>query len=244
MGSAAAISSDWNAALLTGRSSAHIVESTDPGFRLHRSAATALCRLQAAAAEAAIDLQPLSAFRDFGHQLRIWNEKYRGERPLLDHHGHPLKALTLSPAARIDAILLWSALPGASRHHWGTDVDVIDRACLAPGMRPALSRGEYASGGCFAPLNDWLGLHAAEFGFFRPYDLDRGGVQPEPWHLSFAPLSVPALAALTLEVLTEALQSAALDGREQLLPRLPELYTRYVRAVATAPAQALAVRAN
>src|SRR5580765_2676238 len=145
MGSAAAISSDWNGALLTGKSNAHIVESADPGYRLHPAAAAALRQLQAAAAADDIDLQPVSAFRDFEHQLRIWNEKYRGERPLLDHRGHPLKAVAMSPAARIDAILLWSALPGASRHHWGTEVDVIDRACLAPGARPQLTRTEYAT---------------------------------------------------------------------------------------------------
>ncbi len=36
-------------------------------------------------------------------------------------------------AERVAAILVWSALPGASRHHWGTDCDVIDAAALPPG---------------------------------------------------------------------------------------------------------------
>ena len=43
------------------------------------------------------------------------------------------------------------------------------------------------------------------YGFFLPYDRDRGGVQPEPWHLSFAPVAGPALGAMNVELLTEAL---------------------------------------
>jgi LAS superfamily LD-carboxypeptidase LdcB len=240
MGAASAIAASWDPAVLTGRSSAHTVEFPTLGCRLHPAAAAALQQLQAAAAADGIDLQPVSSFRDFEHQLRIWNGKFRGERPLLDRHGRALVAARMGAAERVDAMLLWSALPGASRHHWGTDVDVIDRACLAPGARPLLTRAEYAPGGCFSPLDDWLGARAADFGFFRPYDIDRGGVQPEPWHLSFAPLAAPALAALTVDVLAEALQSADIDGRDCILPRLPELHARYVRAVATPSALALA----
>jgi hypothetical protein len=65
-------------------------------------------------------------------------------------------------------------------------------------------------------------------------------VQPEPWHLSFAPVAGPALAALTVELLAEALVGADLRGREALEPRLPELHRRYVTAVAEPPAAALA----
>ena len=35
-------------------------------------------------------------------------------------------------------------------------------------------------------------MHA--FGFFRPYTTDRGGVAPEPWHLSYAPVAARAQA--------------------------------------------------
>jgi LAS superfamily LD-carboxypeptidase LdcB len=240
MAAATAIKEDWSPALLTGRSASHVVDSPELGCRLHPAAAQALLRLRAAAAGDGIGLQALSAFRDFDRQVLIWNAKFRGERPLLDRHGQPLDGASLGPAERITAILLWSALPGASRHHWGTEVDVIDRACLAPGARAELVRADYAPDGCFAGLDAWLSRHAADFGFFRPYDLDRGGVQPEPWHLSFAPLAVPALDALTIEVLAGALQFADIDGREFILPRLPELHACYVRAVSRPPARALA----
>jgi len=240
MGNASAINAGpWSPECLTGRSNAHIVESAEPGYRLQPPAAAALAAMRAAAAADGIDLHPLSSFRDFAHQCRIWNEKYRGQRPLLDAQGRAVDALSLPEPERVAAILLWSALPGASRHHWGTDLDVIDRACLAPGARPQLTRAEYGPRGCFAGLDAWLERRAAEFGYFRPYDRDRGGVQPEPWHLSFAPLAAPALEALTVEVLAAALREAELDGRAEVLRQLPQLHARYVRAVAPPPQRAL-----
>jgi len=78
--------------------------------------------LRRAARADGIDLKPLSSFRDFARQLAIWNGKFSGERPMYDALGVKLNAAALTPWERIEAILLWSALPGASRHHWGTDV--------------------------------------------------------------------------------------------------------------------------
>jgi LAS superfamily LD-carboxypeptidase LdcB len=225
---------------LTGHSQLHTIDVTEYGCRLHPVTAAALQQLRAAAAADNIDLFPVSGFRDFGQQLRIWNAKFRGERPLLDRQGAPLDALQMPAAARVTAILLWSALPGASRHHWGTDFDVIDRRCLAPGATAQLTPAEFAPAGCFSVLNQWLAAHAADFGFFRPYDRDRGGVQPEPWHLSFAPLATAALRALSCELLATALAAAALEGAEVVVPQLPELHRRYVLGVAAPSARACA----
>lgn len=227
---------------LTGRTREHVVDLADPPCALHAAAAAAFLALRAAARAAGHDPVPVSGFRDFDRQLAIWNAKFRGERALLDRDERPLEAGALDVAARVDAILLWSALPGASRHHWGTDFDVVDRTALAPDGTARLVTAEWAPGGPCAALDGWLARHAADFGFFRPYDRDRGGVQPEPWHLSYAPLAVPALAALTPEVLADALRDAPLLGREAVLERLPELHRRFVLAVAPPPARALAAR--
>ncbi|NIM47861.1 MAG: D-alanyl-D-alanine carboxypeptidase family protein, partial [Gemmatimonadales bacterium] len=86
--------------------------------------------------------------------------------------------------------LRWSALPGASRHHWGTDLDVYDLAARPEGYEVELIPEEVDAGGMFGPLHEWLdGRIAADaaFGFFRPYERDRQGVAPERWHLSYAP---------------------------------------------------------
>jgi LAS superfamily LD-carboxypeptidase LdcB len=180
---------------------------------------------------AGIDLDVVSGFRDFNRQLAIWSAKFNGSRPLLDASGVEIKAADLYESALIDAILTWSALPGASRHHWGSEIDVIDTAALPAGGKPQLTTAEFAAGGCFARLNGWLDSNMRRFGFFRPYATFQGGVQPEPWHLSYAPVSIPALEVLSLDVLREAVEGADMPGKQTVLARLPELYHRYVLAV-------------
>jgi hypothetical protein len=110
-------------------------------------------------------------------------------------------------------------------------MDVVDRAAVAPDYRPQLVPAEFAGNGPFARLDAWLAANMETFGFFRPYTTDRGGVQPEPWHLSFAPVAEPALAALTPQMLSAALAASGMHGREAVLARLPEIYTRYVTAI-------------
>lgn len=220
-----------NSLELTGRSDAHVRALPELGCTLEARTATATHALVAAARRAGIELTIVSSFRDFDRQVGIWNDKFRGERPLLSRDGSLMDARTLDDDGKIDAILLWSALPGASRHHWGTDIDVIDRAAVPAGYRPQLTQAEFAPSGPFARLNQWLGENLARFGFFRPYSLYRGGVQPEPWHLSYAPVASQALATLTGEALAEAISGSSMLGRERVLARLPDLYERYVRAI-------------
>ncbi len=111
--------------------------------------------------------------------------------------GVQIDAAALTPLERVNAILLWSALPGASRHHWGTEFDLIDGLASASGYRDKLTQQEFAPGGPFAPLAEWLDIHAPRFGFFRPFQGMRSGVQPEPWHFSFAPIAELARRALS-----------------------------------------------
>jgi LAS superfamily LD-carboxypeptidase LdcB len=212
-----------------------VVDLQEPRCSLHREVAGPFLGLRAAAAQAGIDLVPVSSFRDFWRQQQIWNGKCRGERDLLGGNGVRLDPAALDQDALVSAILKWSALPGASRHHWGTDLDVIDAAALPPEARVRLEPDEYAPGGVFSRLNDWLDAHAAEFGFYRPYLVDRGGVQPEPWHLSYAPLAQQALAAFSVELLQEALEAEGIDALGAVRNRLPEIVQRYVLNVEPPP---------
>jgi LAS superfamily LD-carboxypeptidase LdcB len=216
---------------LTGRSRGHIVAVEDPPCALHAHVVVPFARLKGAAARAGFDLAAQSSFRDFERQLAIWNAKWNGAARLNDTQGRPLEAASLPPAERIRAILHWSALPGASRHHWGTDLDLIDSKAVAPGYRVQLTAEEYAPGGPFAPLAAWLDEHAAEFGFFRPYRGVRSGVEPEPWHFSFAPLAEPARRALTPALLRDALAEAPLAGKPFVLSRLEEIHARYAASI-------------
>jgi len=216
---------------LTGRVSTHVLEVSHPPCMLHPDAARAFAALARAAAQEGIELAAASSFRSFERQLTIWNDKLAGRRPLLDRDGRTLQAASLDEEAGVRAVLQWSALPGASRHHWGSEIDVFDRAALGGQAGPRLVPGEYAPGGLFERLSVFLARQAAHYGFFLPYDRDRGGVQPEPWHLSYAPVAVEALPALTLPVLVEALRAAPLAGAATVERLLPEIHARYVLAV-------------
>lgn len=223
-----------NALELTGRARSHIVQLDDPRCALHRDVVQPFLALRASAAREGIDLRPYSAFRDFDTQVLIWNRKWRGERALLDRDGRPLAHASLNDEQLIDAILGWSALPGASRHHWGSEIDVYDAAAIAPDYRVQLVAEEYAAGGPFAQLAAWLDAHLADYGFFRPYDADRGGVHPEPWHISFAAVAQAALHALTPALLAQAIAASDMLGKARVLERIEALHARFVANVGEA----------
>ena len=69
-------------------------------------------------------------------------------------------------------------MPGASRHHWGTDIDFNSL------------NNEWFESGQGKKLFDWLESHASAFGFCRPYTEDRTtGYNSEKWHWSYLPVS-------------------------------------------------------
>ena len=220
---------------LTGRERGHVVDLAGPRCTLHAAVVEPFLAMRAAAARTGIDLLPVSSFRDFARQRGIWNAKFRGERPVLDRAGRPVNMSRLEPGKRVETILLWSALPGASRHHWGSDIDVVDGRVVAGGYQPQLDRPEYRRGGPFAVLSRWLAEHMRRYGFYRPYTREGIGVQPEPWHLSFAPVSRLALPLLTVELLAAAIGGAGIDGESEILARLPSIHDRYVWGVDAPP---------
>jgi LAS superfamily LD-carboxypeptidase LdcB len=220
-----------NCAELTGQVRTHIADVSFPNCALHVHAVAPFLALRRAALADGFDPVPHSSFRDFSRQLAIWNGKFSGTRSLVDASGQPVDVNDLTPAQRVDAILRWSALPGASRHHWGTDIDVIDRRATAADYRVQLTPEEFATGGPFAALAEWLEAHASRFGFFRPFRGILSGVQPEPWHFSFAPVAENARRSLSPAVLYKAIVTAPLLGKEQVLPQLGALHERYVARI-------------
>ncbi|MBI2292707.1 MAG: M15 family metallopeptidase [Betaproteobacteria bacterium] len=217
---------------LTGRARTHVVQRDDLGAALHPAVLEPFLALREAAAREGIELAICSGFRDFAAQCRIWNLKFRGERPCYDARGNIRETATLGAGEMIDAILAWSALPGASRHHWGCDIDVIDRAALPPDYRVRLLPDEVEPGGVFHRLHLWLDENGARFGFFRPYREYRGGVYPEPWHLSYAAVAVPAMALLSEELIAAAIRTGDMLGAAAVLNRLPGIYRSHVVNVA------------
>jgi len=204
-------------------------------YLLEQRTAAAFIQLQSVAATAGFDLQICSAFRPFERQLTIWNAKASGQRPLLDRSSTPVEFNALNPAQIIDTILIWSALPGASRHHWGTDIDVYDANSISQ-QTLQLITAEYTAEGPCAPLHQWLNLHAAQYGFYFPYQDQLSGVSPEPWHLSYFPVANQLLAQFTAVELAKVLSVAEISLKLPLLERLTELVNHYVFFVAPSPA--------
>lgn len=219
---------------LTGADESHLVRLPD-GHRLQPDAAEAFLRLQRDAAEAGFDLAIASSFRSFQRQLAIWNGKATGERPVHDDRGEPVALASLSTRERLCAILRYSALPGTSRHHWGTDLDVYDASAVGDGQAVRLVPAEVAPGGVFDALHGWLDRRMAageSHGYYRPYAEDRGGVAPERWHLSFAPLARDCSrrfsAGLLRECWARELPRGALAMRQEVEAALQEIFERYV----------------
>ncbi len=216
---------------LTGRARTHVVQRDDLRAALQRDTVDPFLAMKGAAAREGIEIEIVSSFRDFSAQQDIWNKKYRGERPLYDGRGKIRVHACLTERELIDAIACWSAVPGGSRHHWGSEIDVIDRATVTQDYRARLLPEEVRPGGVFCHLHQWLDENMARYGFFRPYRTLRGGVFPEPWHLSYAPVSTVALQALTLELFETAVRASDILGKEIVLDRIGELYGRYVANV-------------
>lgn len=180
---------DTRLARALGLDSSPLVDCGADGLLLPE-AGRALQRLRERANRAGFNLCVASGYRSYQRQLSIFNAKAVGERAIVDEAGRILRPANLSAKALLAAILRFSALPGVSRHHWGTDVDVWDSAAVNADYQLALTTDEYADGGVFSAMSQWLDERIAADdaeGFFRPYASDSGGVAPEPWHLSYRP---------------------------------------------------------
>ena len=146
------------------------------GHQLTSKTAAAFAAMQAAALQDGIDLQLVSAFRSFERQQYIWEDKYKR-----------YTAEGMSPKKAIEHILKYSTIPGTSRHHWGTDIDITDSN--APKQKRVLVPEKFHNNGPFAPLRKWMEKNANRFGFYLVYtnDTTRTGFSYEPWHYSYLP---------------------------------------------------------
>ncbi|WP_026374663.1 M15 family metallopeptidase [Aestuariibacter salexigens] len=211
-----------------GQSETHLSECQD-GHYLHTDVCDAFKRMQHAARESQVGLNITSGFRGFERQLLIWNSKWRGDRPLYDRQGKRLDANALSDTEKLFSILIWSALPGGSRHHWGTDLDVYDKKSVDDsGHDFELITQEYEPGGPCYDLSVWLDEHAERFGFYRPYAQETGGVSPEPWHISYRPLAGEILAAVNIEDIFSAINEADILGKHVILDNLDKIYRTFI----------------
>jgi D-alanyl-D-alanine carboxypeptidase len=127
--------------------------STGRPIKLTPRAAGAWRRLQAAAADAGIALEPLSGFRSVVRQTKNIRRK-------------------LAAGEHIEDILRFVAAPGCSEHHTGRALDLGTPEDPEPEER-------FARTAAFR----WLAKNAARFGFCLSYPRGNPhGIGYEPWH--------------------------------------------------------------
>lgn len=153
------------------------------GFKLKKEAQGAFLAMQKDALKSGIQIEVVSSYRSYDHQKRIWSNKYKR-----------YISRGLSPEKSIQKIIEYSTIPGTSRHHWGTDIDIVDGAVPRP--ESVLESDHFEGKGVFVKMKKWLDLHASEYGFCLVYTNQEGrkGFKYEPWHYSYKPISKLMLA--------------------------------------------------
>lgn len=119
------------------------------------------------AAKCGIKLKVLSATRNFDYQKGIWERKWNAK-----------ENAKFSGAQRCAHIMRYSSMPGTSRHHWGTDIDLC-----------ALDNAYFATG-AGKKTYDWLCTFGPDYGFGQTYTdkkSGRTGYEEEKWHWSYRP---------------------------------------------------------
>jgi len=162
----------------------------DGTYYLRKDTYAAFQEMHAAAAKEGVKLEIVSATRNFDRQKSIWEAKWNGNRLLEGREKAP--EVYPVPKDRALAILRWSSMPGTSRHHWGTDMDINQLT------------NSYFEKGEGLKVYEWLTAHAHEFGFCQPYS-PKGAERPdgyneEKWHWSYEPIArqLTDLASTTL----------------------------------------------
>lgn len=217
-----------NLEFLTGRTTDQLVYFRETKFLVHKDMARNLDKLFKNAAKDGIELSMTSSFRSYEDQRSIWNSKVLGLRAILDSDSNPVDISRKSREEILFLILRWSAIPGASRHHWGTDFDVYDQKALPLNYRIQLIPSEYEEGGPFMKANLWLTKNMEDFGFYRPYKLDLGAIAPEPWHLSYRPLSENFLEELSFTIFLEHLGQSDFLLMDEAKRHSADIYQRFI----------------
>jgi LAS superfamily LD-carboxypeptidase LdcB len=171
------------------------------GYKLRKETYDAFVRMKTEALKSDISLKVVSSYRSFSHQNRIWERKYKN---------YTSQGLTAEKA--IQKTIEYSTIPGTSRHHWGTDIDIVDSNVKQP--LNLLNPSNFESDACFGEFKLWMDKNANDFGFYLVYtnDIDRKGFKYEPWHYSYKPLSFQYLSEYRQLNLTEILQKEKIMG--------------------------------
>ncbi len=183
------------------------------GFQIRKEAFDAFTKMKTAALKDNISIQVVSSYRNFAHQNRIWERKYKN----FTQQG-------LSPENAIQKIIEYSTIPGTSRHHWGTDMDIIDANVAQP--KNVLSPSHFEGNGSYVNLKKWMDTNSRDFGFYLVYTdkPERKGFKYEPWHYSYKALSCDYLNSYRKLNLKDILKNESLMGHQHLTDSFLDSY--------------------
>lgn len=184
-------------------------------FKLRNEAFLQFNMMRIAAKEAGFTIHVVSSYRSYTHQNGIWERKYKNYR-----------SQGLSHEKTIAKIIEYSTIPGTSRHHWGTDLDIIDSTKGIPSN--PLSETHFNEGGRMHKFKIWLDENSENFGFYLVYTNREGrkGFAYEPWHFSYKPLACRMLKEYQNLDIKKILQSNQLMGSENFTDEFVEKYKR------------------
>lgn len=184
-------------------------------FKLRNEAFFQLNQMRIAAKESGFHVHVISSYRSYTHQNGIWERKYKSFR----NQG-------FSHQKTIEKIIEYSTIPGTSRHHWGTDLDIIDSTRGIPSN--PLSEVHFNEGGRMRKFKLWLDENSEKFGFHLVYTNKSGrkGFAYEPWHFSYKPISNRMLKEYKELDLKKLLQTNKLMGSEHFTDEFIEQYKR------------------
>lgn len=184
-------------------------------FKLREEARLNFNLMKKAAKEKGFNIHVVSSYRSYSHQNGIWERKYTNFR----NQG-------FSHEKTIQKIIEYSTIPGTSRHHWGTDLDIIDSTKRIPAN--PLSESHFNKGGRMHNFKLWLDENSEKYGFYLVYTNAPGrkGFAYEPWHFSYKPLSLKMLESYKKMDLKKMLQTNKLMGSEHFTN---EFISKYIQ---------------
>ena len=171
--------------------------------KMNKEAKVAFEKMKTAALKDGINIEVVSAYRSFQKQKNIFENKYKK----FINEG-------LTPVQSVEKIIEYSTIPGTSRHHWGTDIDIIDANYPKP--ISVLEEENFYGNGPYCQLKNWMDRYSESYGFFEVYtkNPNRKGVKYEPWHFSYAPVSKPMLKEYQKLDIKSILQEEKILGHE------------------------------
>lgn len=196
-------SETYSISQLTGRGG---LDLSGPPQPLQVSVWNAFQKMREAAQSQGINMQVVSGFRSYQRQKTIYENKFQ-----------QFTQQGLSAKQAVAKIIEYSTLPGTSRHHWATDMDIIDANQKMP-KGDVLKAEHFIGNGVYSKMKLWLNKYAESYGFYEVYSNEKGrkGFEYEPWHFSYKPISVPMLEAFLKVKPEEILIKNSLSGKEVL----------------------------